>query len=53
LPAARADLAYQEVAEAPDIPVGPVRSRRKVRTALGADPAFVVDTVEVLQRWTR
>ncbi|MFF9039246.1 RNA polymerase sigma factor [Streptomyces sp. NPDC014892] len=43
-----ADLGYQEVAEALTIPVGTVRSRlnrarRKVRTALGADPAFVGD----------
>ncbi|MFJ9866595.1 RNA polymerase sigma factor [Streptomyces sp. NPDC101165] len=47
-----AELTYQEVAEALDIPVGTVRSRlnrarRKVRTALGADPAFVTDAVEV------
>ncbi|MEU6278252.1 sigma-70 family RNA polymerase sigma factor [Streptomyces populi] len=47
-----AELTYQEVAEALDIPVGTVRSRlnrarRKVRTALGADPAFVTDVVEV------
>ncbi|MFF7563120.1 sigma-70 family RNA polymerase sigma factor [Streptomyces pseudovenezuelae] len=47
-----ADLGYQEVAEALGIPVGTVRSRlnrarRKVRTALGADPAFVSDAAEV------
>ncbi|MFJ3796173.1 RNA polymerase sigma factor [Streptomyces sp. NPDC090088] len=47
-----AELTYQEVAEALDIPVGTVRSRlnrarRKVRTALGADPAFVGDATEV------
>ncbi|MGW1890459.1 RNA polymerase sigma factor [Streptomyces sp. NPDC002004] len=47
-----ADLTYQEVAEALDIPVGTVRSRlnrarQKVRTALGADPAFMSDAVEV------
>lgn len=47
-----AELTYQEVAEALDIPVGTVRSRlnrarRKVRTALGADPAFVSDAAEV------
>ncbi|WP_415937326.1 RNA polymerase sigma factor [Streptomyces sp. 039-1] len=47
-----AELTYQEVAEALDIPVGTVRSRlnrarRKVRTALGADPTFVIDTAEV------
>ncbi|KFG01430.1 RNA polymerase sigma70 factor [Streptomyces scabiei] len=48
-----ADLGYQEVAQALDIPVGTVRSRlnrarRKVRTALGADPAFVGNTAEVV-----
>jgi len=47
-----ADLTYQEVAEALNIPVGTVRSRlnrarRKVRTALGADPAFVNEAAEV------
>ncbi|MER5180645.1 sigma-70 family RNA polymerase sigma factor [Streptomyces sp. NPDC002896] len=47
-----ADLTYPEVAEALGIPVGTVRSRlnrarRKVRTALGADPAFVSDAAEV------
>ncbi|MFD5591397.1 RNA polymerase sigma factor [Streptomyces griseorubiginosus] len=47
-----ADLTYQEVSEALGIPVGTVRSRlnrarRKVRTALGADPAFVSDAAEV------
>ncbi|MFJ9561902.1 RNA polymerase sigma factor [Streptomyces fuscichromogenes] len=47
-----AELTYQEVAEALDIPVGTVRSRlnrarRKVRTALGADPAFASDATEV------
>ena len=47
-----ADLTYQEVAEALDIPVDTVRSRlnrarRKVRSALGADPAFVHDAAEV------
>ncbi|MCM2577580.1 RNA polymerase sigma factor [Streptomyces meridianus] len=48
-----ADLTYQEVAEALDIPVGTVRSRlnrarRKVRTALGDDPMFVNDTAKVV-----
>ncbi|MGW0821241.1 RNA polymerase sigma factor [Streptomyces sp. NPDC002845] len=48
-----ADLTYQEVAEALGIPVGTVRSRlnrarRKVRTTLGANPAFVPDTPEVI-----
>jgi len=47
-----AELTYQEVAEALGIPVGTVRSRlnrarRKVRTALGADPAFGSDATEV------
>ncbi|MFF0206127.1 RNA polymerase sigma factor [Streptomyces sp. NPDC005017] len=48
-----ADLSYQEVAEALGIPVGTVRSRlnrarRKVRSALGADPAFTLDPTEVV-----
>jgi RNA polymerase sigma factor (sigma-70 family) len=47
-----ADLSYPEVAEALSIPVGTVRSRlnrarRKVRTALGADPTGVHETPEV------
>lgn len=47
-----ADLTYQEVAEALNIPVGTVRSRlnrarRKVRTALGADPAFANEAAGV------
>ncbi|GAA2325628.1 RNA polymerase sigma factor [Streptomyces kunmingensis] len=47
-----ADLTYQEVAEALGIPVGTVRSRlnrarRKVRAALGADPAFRTDMSDV------
>ncbi|MFD3622134.1 RNA polymerase sigma factor [Streptomyces sp. NPDC058676] len=47
-----ADLTYTEVSEALGIPVGTVRSRlnrarRKVRSALGADPAFTLDTTEV------
>jgi len=48
-----ADLTYPEVAEALGIPVGTVRSRlnrarRKVRAALGADPAFTLDATEVV-----
>jgi RNA polymerase sigma-70 factor (ECF subfamily) len=48
-----ADLTYPEVAEALGIPVGTVRSRlnrarRKVRSALGADPAFTLDAPEVV-----
>ena len=48
-----ADLSYQEVAQALNIPVGTVRSRlnrarRKVRTTLGSDPASVGDTAEVV-----
>ncbi|MHA5050005.1 RNA polymerase sigma factor [Streptomyces sp. SD15] len=48
-----ADLTYVEVAEALGIPVGTVRSRlnrarRKVRSALGADPAFTLDATEVV-----
>lgn len=46
-----ADLSYQEVSEALRIPLGTVRSRlnrarRKVRTVLMADPAFVDDEFE-------
>ncbi|MEU6842825.1 sigma-70 family RNA polymerase sigma factor [Streptomyces sp. NPDC046716] len=49
-----ADLTYQDVAEALGIPVGTVRSRlnrarRKVRAALGADPAFMSDMAEVVR----
>ncbi|MFC7844566.1 RNA polymerase sigma factor [Streptomyces sp. NPDC057382] len=49
-----ADLTYQEVAEALDIPVGTVRSRlnrarRKVRAALGGDPAFLGEVAEVVR----
>ncbi|MFF0184938.1 RNA polymerase sigma factor [Streptomyces sp. NPDC005244] len=49
-----ADLTYQEVAEALGIPVGTVRSRlnrarRKVRAALGADPAFRGEVAEVVR----
>ncbi|MER5291118.1 RNA polymerase sigma factor [Streptomyces pharetrae] len=48
-----ADLTYPEVAVALGIPVGTVRSRlhrarRKVRAALGADPAFTLDATEVV-----
>jgi RNA polymerase sigma factor (sigma-70 family) len=48
-----ADLTYHEVGEALGIPVGTVRSRlnrarRKVRSALGADPAFTLDATEVV-----
>ncbi|MDN3021078.1 sigma-70 family RNA polymerase sigma factor [Streptomyces sp. S.PB5] len=48
-----AELTYPEVAEALGIPVGTVRSRlnrarRKVRSALGADPAFTLDATEVV-----
>lgn len=48
-----AELTYVEVSEALGIPVGTVRSRlnrarRKVRSALGADPAFTLDTTEVV-----
>ncbi|MFF4656464.1 RNA polymerase sigma factor [Streptomyces sp. NPDC001381] len=47
-----AEFTYQEVADALGIPLGTVRSRlnrarRKLRTALGADPALVVDAMEV------
>ncbi|MFE4582932.1 RNA polymerase sigma factor [Streptomyces chartreusis] len=47
-----ADFSYQEVADALEIPVGTVRSRlnrarRKIRTALGADPALAIDAMEV------
>ncbi|MFE6893122.1 RNA polymerase sigma factor [Streptomyces sp. NPDC057694] len=49
-----ADLTYQDVAEALGIPVGTVRSRlnrarKKVRAALGADPAFTSDMAEVVR----
>ncbi|MEV5611306.1 RNA polymerase sigma factor [Streptomyces sp. NPDC052225] len=49
-----ADLSYQDVAEALGIPVGTVRSRlnrarRKVRAALGADPAFGSEVPEVVR----
>lgn len=48
-----ADLSYHEVAEALGIPLGTVRSRlnrarRKVRSALGADPMFVPDATEAV-----
>lgn len=47
-----ADFSYQEVADALEIPLGTVRSRlnrarRKIRTALGADPALAIDAMEV------
>ncbi|MFJ9968446.1 RNA polymerase sigma factor [Streptomyces avermitilis] len=47
-----ADFSYQEVADALEIPLGTVRSRlnrarRKIRTALGADPALTIDAMEV------
>ncbi|MFF2008231.1 RNA polymerase sigma factor [Streptomyces sp. NPDC058195] len=53
-----ADLAYQEVAEALGIPLGTVRSRlnrarRKVREALGADPSFTPDAMELTSSWTK
>ena len=43
-----ADFTYQECADALGVPVGTVRSRlnrarRKMRTALGADPTLVSD----------
>lgn len=49
-----ADFTYQEVADALKIPLGTVRSRlnrarRKVRTALGADPTLAFDAMEVAQ----
>lgn len=48
-----ADLSYQEVADALSLPVGTVRSRlnrarRKVRTALGADPTVIADSLEAV-----
>ncbi|MGW1427001.1 RNA polymerase sigma factor [Streptomyces sp. NPDC002431] len=53
-----ADLGYQEVAEALGIPLGTVRSRlnrarRKVREALGADPTFTPDAMELTSSWTK
>ncbi|MFF2126738.1 RNA polymerase sigma factor [Streptomyces olivochromogenes] len=47
-----AEFSYQEVADALEIPLGTVRSRlnrarRKIRTALGADPALAIDAMEV------
>nr|WSW69906.1 RNA polymerase sigma factor [Streptomyces sp. NBC_00995] len=47
-----ADLSYQEVADALQVPVGTVRSRlnrarRKVRQTLGADPTVVTEGLEV------
>ncbi|GLF97225.1 sigma-70 family RNA polymerase sigma factor [Streptomyces yaizuensis] len=52
-----ADLSYQDVAEALRIPLGTVRSRlnrarRKVRAALIADPAFLLDGTELTPAWT-
>ncbi|MEU9562430.1 sigma-70 family RNA polymerase sigma factor [Streptomyces sp. NPDC048161] len=53
-----ADLGYQEVAEALDIPLGTVRSRlnrarRKVREALRLDPSFTPDAMELTPSWTK
>lgn len=53
-----ADLGYQEVAEALGIPLGTVRSRlnrarRRVRSALGTDPSFTPDAMELTPSWTK
>ncbi|MFD3652657.1 RNA polymerase sigma factor [Streptomyces sp. NPDC058620] len=53
-----ADLGYQEVAEALQIPLGTVRSRlnrarRKVREALRIDPSFTQDELELTPSWTK
>ncbi|MFF3952964.1 RNA polymerase sigma factor [Streptomyces sp. NPDC001890] len=53
-----ADLGYQEVADALGIPLGTVRSRlnrarRTVREALGTDPSFTPDAMELNPSWTK